>query len=374
MQCHDPPQPATCRACKMAAGKFAPTPRLKSGERVVPPTVKPVVIPARDPNRFDWSEIPLDDIGPRPEALQERTRPVPKYSNATVMTPVPELPPPPEGPKNVKYTIAMATHDDFDGVYFTIQDLRVHHDMSDVEILVIDNMGCEHTRDFVEGWTGGRYVQCTKFTSTAIRDRVFHEAAGEVVMCLDCHVLLLPGVVARWKDFFTTRKDYLGLLQGPMMLDNLKDMHTHLDPVWRAQMYGTWGTDDRGFGDGEPFDIPMHGLGLFTCRKDAWLGFNKRFRGFGGEEGYIHEKFRQAGRPVQCAPWLRWVHRFWRPYGASYPNNTAGRVRNYLIGHQELGLDPRPVFQHFKEFLSTEELERVARETIGEGPWADYCK
>ena len=49
------------------------------------------------------------------------------------------------------------------------------------------------------------------------------------------------------------------------------------------------GTDDRGRdSNGEPFEIPMQGLGMFSCRKEAWLGFNPLFNGFGGEEGYIH--------------------------------------------------------------------------------------
>ena len=57
-----------------------------------------------------------------------------------------------------------------------------------------------------------------------------------------------------------------------------------------------WGDDPRGADPTAPgFDIPMHGLGLFACRRAAWPGFHPKFRGFGGEEGYIHEKFRQCG-------------------------------------------------------------------------------
>ena len=45
----------------------------------------------------------------------------------------------------------------------------------------------------------------------------------------------------------------------------------------------------------------------------AWPGFPAAFRGFGGEEAYIHEKFRRAGGRRLCLPWLRWMHRFGRP-------------------------------------------------------------
>ena len=54
--------------------------------------------------------------------------------------------------------------------------------------------------------------------------------------------------------------------------------------------------------DNPPFAVPAQGMGLFSCRREAWLGFNPNFRGFGGEEFYIHEKYRQAGRRTVCLP------------------------------------------------------------------------
>jgi hypothetical protein len=113
-------------------------------------------------------------------------------------------------------------------------------------------------------------------------------------------------------------------------------------------MWGIWGHDPRGQNpNGEPFEIWANGMGLFSCRKDAWLGFNPHFRGFGGEEGYIHEKYRQAGRKTLCLPFLRWLHRFGRPNGAPYPLTRYAKVRNYVLGHQELGLSLDPVHEHF---------------------------
>ena len=40
-----------------------------------------------------------------------------------------------------RLTIGMATFDDFDGVYFTVTSLMIHHQevMSECEILVVDN-------------------------------------------------------------------------------------------------------------------------------------------------------------------------------------------------------------------------------------------
>lgn len=90
--------------------------------------------------------------------------------------------------------------------------------------------------------------------------------------------------------------------------------------------------------DDEPFEIPACGLGLFGCRRDAWLGFNAKLRGWGGEEWGIHEKYRRAGRKCLSLPFLRWVHRFGNPYGHADERPAWDRIRNYVIWHHELGL------------------------------------
>lgn len=266
-------------------------------------------------------------------------------------------------------TIGMATYNDFDGVYFTLQALRLFHDLRDTELLVIDNYGCKETRTFVERWAQARYVLATGAVGTAAaRDLVFREARGESVLCCDCHVLFAPGAIARLKGYYMEHPDTPDLIQGPMLYDDLRSISTHLEPEWREQFWGTWATDPRGEDpEGEPFEIPSQGLGAFSCRKDAWLGFNPRFRGFGGEEGYIHEKFRRAGRRCLCLPGLRWMHRFGRPGGVPYPLTVDDKLRNYLIGHAELGMDPVPVLRHFSDYLAHDAVVALAREALWEG-------
>jgi hypothetical protein len=44
---------------------------------------------------------------------------------------------------------------------------------------------------------------------------------------------------------------------------------------------------------------------------------------------------------------LKWNHRFGRPDGVPYTLNRHNKVRNYVLGHQELGLDLAPVYDHF---------------------------
>src|SRR6185369_9570882 len=91
----------------------------------------------------------------------------------------------------------------------------------------------------------------------------------------------------------------------------------------------------------------------FRCRDwgcspaGARPGFNPLFRGFGGEEGYLHQKFRKLGRRCWCLPWLRWAHRFGHHTGVPYRLEMTDRIVNYLIGHRELGLNEQAVIDHF---------------------------
>ena len=126
----------------------------------------------------------------------------------------------------------------------------------------------------------------------------------------------------------------------------------HFKSTWSKGMFGQWDVDDRGLNPlGAPFEVPQQGLGVFACRREAWPGLNPRFRGFGGEEGYLHHKFRRLGGRTLCLPWLRWIHRFDRPAGTPYPNRVEDRLRNYLIGCDEMGVDPAPVEDHFRTLM-----------------------
>jgi hypothetical protein len=105
-------------------------------------------------------------------------------------------------------------------------------------------------------------------------------------------------------------------------------------------MFGTWGVDDRAKDiDGDPFEIPEHGLGFFAARRESWLGFHPDFSGFSGGEGYIHEKYRQAGRKVLCLPGVRWYHKFSRPHGIPHRPTVEDKIKNHVRGWTELGVD-----------------------------------
>jgi hypothetical protein len=283
--------------------------------------------------------------------------------NAAKTHPIPA--PTPKRPAR-KLTIGMATYDDYDGVYFTIQALRLYHPeiVDEIEFLVIDNHpdgACGEALKNLENWIPNyRYIPTIGRTGTAIRDVIFEEASGDYVLCIDCHVLIFAGSIRRLLAFYADNPESVDLLHGPMVYDDLRKTTTHFEPGWRAGMYGRWAeSGDQFDADAEPFEIPMQGLGLFSCRKAVWPGFNPAFKGFGGEEGYIHEKFRQAGGRTLCLPFLRWVHRFARPMGIPYPNIWEDRIRNYLIGFRELGLSTSELEAHFKEHLGEDVATRI---------------
>jgi hypothetical protein len=306
-------------------------------------------------------------------------------------------------------SVVMATADDFDGTYFTIQSFRLFHDCSQVEFIVVDNKpatpaGRRLRRDleggkFSIGNCGARYVPLLDVEGTAApRERAIQEARGKYVICLDSHVMLAPGALAKLFAYFNEHPETNDLLSGPMLHDWMNTWDTHFNAVWRGEMFGIWGNaweyagqqfsviEDNGKArfiridagnelvnvdlnldlshdsyethlrtigarklgeDGDVFEIPGMGCGLMAFRKDAWPGFNPAFRGFGGEELYIHEKFRRAGGKCLCLGFLKWLHRFGRPGGVPYRLTIEDKCRNYLIGHLELGMDVTPVRQCF---------------------------
>jgi hypothetical protein len=336
-----------------------------------------------------------------------------------------------------RLTIGMATENDFEGLSMTIQDLRIHHAaaMSEVEFVVVDNSpNTAHgdcARDLCakidgRGNLGCRYYpMADRVGTSAPRNRVFKEARGDAVLCMDCHVIVFPGGIERLIAYFRDRPHSRDIVSGPIVWDCLESGATHFADEWRAEMWGTWGQAWRcpcdsihgvRFGtdprvpprrDGVPvelpepsptvgyrdlamdsrpirrcpncgldlpeipwagheraltamgylqldrdpsitsFGIPGMGLGLFACRREAWVGFPAECRGFGGEELSVHETFRQAGGHALCLPWLRWWHRFGHPAGRGYNPTTHDKVRNYVIWFTRLNRDLEPIRAHF---------------------------
>ena len=117
-------------------------------------------------------------------------------------------------------TIGMATYDDFDGVYFTLQALKAYHDLEDVELLVVDTKpkSCEDTKNAC-GHVGARYIHAPEKAGTSqSRNHVFEMATGKFVMCIDCHVLFKKDVISELKKYLKENENTKDLIQGPDLL------------------------------------------------------------------------------------------------------------------------------------------------------------
>lgn len=272
-------------------------------------------------------------------------------------------------------TIGMATYDDFDGVYFTVQSLIMYHEILkniEYEIIVIDNNPNGKHGQAVKNmmnWVKkvGKYIPYENKTSTAVRNEIFANSSSKYTISIDCHVLIQPNGLNALLDYYGRNPDCKDIIQGPMIYDDQISYSTQFDPQWRGDMFGIWGTNKTAKEAGEPFEIPMMGLGLFSCETKNWLGFNKHFKGFGGEEGYIHEKFRRNGGKSICLPQLGWLHRFGRPEGVKYPLALEDRIWNYFIGWLEITKDPNDImvlstYNYFRNRIPQDKLDKIFNE------------
>lgn len=324
----------------------------------------------------------------------------------------------------MKLTIGMPHYDDYRGVYMTIQALKLYQDLTDVEVLVVDNSPntsggrqCKILLDHFKGEFNTKYIPMHECRGPAhAKNEVIRQASGDTVLVMDCHVMLADGAIKRLKQFAIDDSFYT----GPLLMDDCRTTCTHFDMMWRGGMWGIWaqafqhpdGTtfsvqhDDEKFctfydltlsrkklnlnlpvmkytdnwqaklimagckiignrPDDAPFRIPAQGCGLFIVKKDSWLGFNDAFYGFGAEEGYIHAKYFREGRPTICLPFMRWNHYFRRGDEVPYQVVMQDRIRNYVIGFSELGLDLNPIKTEFVPKHMTEmEWESLIKNPI----------
>lgn len=276
-------------------------------------------------------------------------------------------------------TIGMATYDDFDGVYFTIQSLRMHHPIcntDDVEFVVIDNNsesahGKEVEKFITKEVRNGKYVANDRQNASWTKYQTPDYAEGKYIIIMDCHVLLVNNAIENLLMYYVKNPDCKNLVQGPLRYNSLKHVSTHWNPVWRGHMYGTWGFDSEAYEKGEPFSIPMQGMGCMSFQKSAWKGINKHFINFGGEQGYIAEKFRSWGGDNICLPSFQWVHRFGRPSGVPFTLALEDRVWNYFLGWLDLYKDPehekvKETYEFFKDKLPDGRIDMILNKLIEE--------
>lgn len=268
-------------------------------------------------------------------------------------------------------SIGMATYDDFDGVFFSIQALQMYHQVcksDNVEFIILDNnpksphgQAC---KSFAANRNNIRYIEFYETQSSFNKYKIVDYATGKYILIIDCHVLLETGAIDNLLAYFNSHPNCKDLVQGPLLYDDLQNISTHFDPKWSGHMYGVWSTDFESYSKGIPFEIPMQGMGLLAFEKSCWKGINQHFKGFGGEEGYIAEKFRTWGGKNICLPQLKWNHRFGRPSGVKYPLILEDRIWNYFIGWLEITKDEnnpmvQSIYNYFKDIIPAGSIDNI---------------
>ncbi len=203
------------------------------------------------------------------------------------------------------------------------------------------------TRDWIRSAVPRvRYVPFAGASGTAqALNEVFRQARGRAVLCLDCHVLLAAGAVRKLIEYYAAHRECRDLLTGPLLRDSRPSTHTET----HGAALGTMGVRRAAAVDaGEPFESSNKEWDCSRADERHGSEFHPQFRGPSGCETYVMEKFRRRGGRVLCCPWLRWTHRFRRVGGVPYPVRQQDKLRNYLIGFRELGLDTRPLLEHFQ--------------------------
>lgn len=312
--------------------------------------------------------------------------------------------------------IGMAHYDDFNGAVFSIQHQRING-TSASEFIVVDNSANakpdihEALKSFM-GNSRGKLIDASHLRGTsATRNAVFQHATSDIVICMDCHVLLTPEAENAVRRYFANPANRKNIVSGPMLMDHLIPdfAPTQFNPQWEHQMWGRWGVtwltpngdkftvienmttghcEFRGvdgstelpeaptfdFPSGLTYsgheralrdlgcypwmataktddvtEIPGQGLGCFAMWRENWPGFHPAASGFGGEELCVHELVRQHGGKAECLAGFQWWHRFFRGNHASapYPNTSWQKIRNYVLWFNQLGFDLGPIKSHF---------------------------
>ena len=273
------------------------------------------------------------------------------------------------------------------GGWYTLNALKIYHDdlLDRAEILVVDNSppGCPISQEFATHVRSNhgdvRYIRDDGPPSSCLyKNRLFQDATGDVVICVDAHVLLTVGSVDAIVRYFENNPESRDLLTGTLQNAAGKVMATnqvlyeseHYEiprgaalrrgVVCRGGQLGAWVTDPRGLDrDGAPYEIQMNGSWLLAMRKKAWPGFHPMMYGFGGNEPYLYEKVRKGGGRVLNHPGIRGTHNFSSAHGRGYQPLAEDKIRNYLVA--ALDLERMDLYEAALEHFATIHPSSIAQ-------------
>ncbi len=270
----------------------------------------------------------------------------------------------------------MANWDDPEGAFWTLTAIRQYHvkeDNKEVELLVVDDMP-EKQQDLenVCSNSGARYVHHSKNKGPAhAKDSVWEHAQGDYVLLVDSHVLLAPCSVNYILDAIDS--DLIGkdLWTGPLLNERGHMIASELLPEWRGQFFGVWHTD-QDLLKTKIKEIEGHGSAYTLMKREHYPYFSPHFKGFSGEELYLHQKVRNNGGKCYTHVDLGWIHRFMRSKPITYSLTLNDKLRNYLVASYEIGWSIKQCCDYFRPKLVKEQFDNVLSDVKAIFPSIDF--
>lgn len=265
----------------------------------------------------------------------------------------------------MKLTIGMANYDDAEGAWWTLSSLRLNHvplGNNEIDLLVCDDMP-ERNKELLKvcADSRARYIHLGRNQGPArAKDGVWENAVGDNVLVIDSHVLLAPGVI----QYLIENGDEIksDMWVGPLLNESGGTVATELLPELRGAFFGIWTVNSD---PSRIREIHAHGSAFAFMARKTWPGFSPHFRGFAGEEIYIHDKVRRAGGKVLLVRDLGWIHRFSR-FGRAitYKLTLNDKLRNYTIAAYEMGWNVPQMWEYIGKNLPMDQRQAVAKDLL----------
>lgn len=261
-------------------------------------------------------------------------------------------------------TIGVMHHQKLKSLAATIKALRRDHDLADVDLMVIDTKSSKKARRWVRRQHNIRYAAIEPGQKSSALDQLFEQARGEVVLVLQDPVRLRHGSLQALDRFFACHPDSNALVHG-LTMSGKRVIATHSDPFWRRNSWGSRANKPSPrLGEGLPFVIPMQESGVFSCRRSAWPGMPSGWRGYGGEDGFLQERFRREGAQVVCLPGLQWERIAQVRPARPYSQQAVQVLRNHLAGAADLDLDTRYITLRHRDRVAPGVSDRLRNQAL----------
>lgn len=203
-------------------------------------------------------------------------------------------------------------------VYSIAQDLETFTD--DWEIIIVDNGSQDDTSDYLKSrglYTTGRVkiLMDPVMGNVSARNKGVDIAKGDYIFFADAHMVIKRG---SFQAMVEALKEYPNAIVHPGVdwLGSYPEQPCYQYTLLLGEKF--WGRWNRIKISDKPFAIPLCGHCCLGVRKDlfqAWGGYNKFFRAYGGGENYLNIKWWLFGGIVLSVPKaVVWHSRFKRGY------------------------------------------------------------